>query len=1019
MTTYRSDISLNSNVSTNRLICENENLTKKYNEYKKNLNQMTSNNLLKSYNKEFDNYNLNVIKLSSSENLLLCSNFPDNDNDIKYTHLKALYDERIMSLHNQLRQIPNLIRTDEILNTMRKDLNTQEFLIQRIGEIINENLGKEKEEIIEKLIEENAELKSKIHVLNLNSNQSSLNCNFQNSEKIRNLEKLLQEEKQKNLSLQNNLINSQSQNNLEKFSNNSSQIFSLKKDNNMLQQQISFYEERLKEISEENEENKLDLDRLQKIISVLEIDLNSSEATIKEKQGRIETLQAEQSNLQTQFFELNLKYKKFAEELKAYQTQNQIYEKEKKEILEKYSTYTEELERSRSEKLEKQNQEKLDQLNKNLQEMKINNENLENEISQEKSNFNKMKNYYTKLLSEMEEGMKLIKLKWKKKLEEENSQFEKVISELENKHSLEIENIKHEHQIEIESNLREVNKLKQTEDLLRNFEKEFLKISQHEEIMKETISEMKKKFEKDLRMKEEEKEAELKRRISKLEDDKNGEYEFLTENLRKHLKSLEKANEELKENLMDLQNKLYQEISANENLSEIYGNLQKRLRDLDMEIEEKNSLNANLISKINQYEENIKSLEQTVKGVYLELDELRNENFSLENEKNSLYKKIRDNEENFKDEISKIERANKLNIERLEEILNQQKDLNIKLKKDNCDLLKSLQDLQDENSNISRKLKEISKIKEEQESNISQLNTKIKFTEENLKETEKKLLECKRIINKQQIDNSHKTQIIVKTTKSKISILRTEIESIKSTYKSELTNIKKESSRAIDLISFEIKSLIVKKEKEFELKMKNFKAHSENESIKKYQEKEAEHTTELKKLEQKYEKHLLEQFKINGALEKQNKILLEQTQMNLLKSKEHILKIQENEHEINSLQNQITKLKLEKEVLTDTLEKIRTGNPSCNRLNSNSDHPEEYLKQESIKRQTKALSSFTFSLNKMKKKYTEKFFDLKKEIEKLKESNECKKLFFYFVISRKIQTLHEILFDHKILRKST
>ena len=53
---------------------------------------------------------------------------------------------------------------------------------------------------------------------------------------------------------------------------------------------------------------------------------------------------------------LNLKYKKSTEELKAYQVQNQIYEKEKKEILEKYSTYTEELERSRNEKLEKQNQ---------------------------------------------------------------------------------------------------------------------------------------------------------------------------------------------------------------------------------------------------------------------------------------------------------------------------------------------------------------------------------------------------------------------------------------------------------------------------------------------------------------------------------------------------------------------------------------------------------------------------------------------------------------------------------------
>ena len=71
-----------------------------------------------------------------------------------------------------------------------------------------------------------------------------------------------------------------------------------------------------------------------------------------------------------------------------------------------------------------------------------------------------------------------------------------------------------------------------------------------------------------------------------------------------------------------------------------------------------------------------------------------------------------------------------------------------------------------------------------------------------------------------------------------------------------------------------IKIFKVSNDKSIEIAIKDQKEQMEREFEKKCEEKEKNLQTEVMKISQKYEKHLLEQFKINEKLEKDNKIIV-------------------------------------------------------------------------------------------------------------------------------------------------
>ena len=102
--------------------------------------------------------------LSSSQNLQEYS-------DEKYFQLKKLYDERITSLYNNIKIIASKFDNDDILYTMKNDAISNEFIHQRLKEVIDETLCKEKEDLLKKLNDEIAELRSKLSVKKQVSNE--------------------------------------------------------------------------------------------------------------------------------------------------------------------------------------------------------------------------------------------------------------------------------------------------------------------------------------------------------------------------------------------------------------------------------------------------------------------------------------------------------------------------------------------------------------------------------------------------------------------------------------------------------------------------------------------------------------------------------------------------------------------------------------------------------------------------------------------------------------------------------
>jgi len=590
----------------------------------KGFNLNAANNINANFNNANNNLNNSnepaVLDQNFLQNHLITTVLPDNDKEYeqydkqKFIHLKKLYDERIKSLYNQIRVICKKFETDEILGAMKNDFspNNQEFALQRIKEILDENFICEKETLILAFQEEISELNSQINYLNKNLNEKITNSNFEMQDcliKIKNYESLLEESFQKNQNFQSEIINQKNQialmqtnfdHELKKLSDEYMQRSSklnndlqkIKADNISLQDYLAIFESKFKEINNENEENKLEMDRLQKVISVLEIDLNVNEGKLKEKQAKIDALTQENTNIQTHYFEINLKYKKFMDENKNLESLVEHFEKERKEILDKYNSFNEDMHKSHNEKFEnaeKKYKEKYGNLKKKIIELKSIISNLEEELNLEKNSALDTKINYSKIITKMQEDMKLIKSEWEKKCKEQTMDYEKVISDLEAKHAVELNTVKQDLLAELENRNKEIGKFRQSAELLKNFEKEFIRISNHEEILNETLNEMKKKFNQELLLKEEELENELRKRLAKLDGDKKGEYEFLTDNTRKNLKNLEKQNEELKAVNLDIQNKLVTEKANNEILNANNLNQQKTIRQFKMEIDEKDN----------------------------------------------------------------------------------------------------------------------------------------------------------------------------------------------------------------------------------------------------------------------------------------------------------------------------------------------------------------------------------------------------------------------------------------------
>ena len=134
-------------------------------------NNNNNNYITSNFNSPLKNIDLNNNELINSSknsnnnkinNINENNNISNNENNL-INELKKQYDERIISLYNNIKIVISKIENDDILASMRDDMDSSNspFITNRIKEIIDDNFYAEKEKINEKLSFENATLKNK------------------------------------------------------------------------------------------------------------------------------------------------------------------------------------------------------------------------------------------------------------------------------------------------------------------------------------------------------------------------------------------------------------------------------------------------------------------------------------------------------------------------------------------------------------------------------------------------------------------------------------------------------------------------------------------------------------------------------------------------------------------------------------------------------------------------------------------------------------------------------------------
>ena len=84
----------------------------------------------------------------------------DNDYNSKYHHLKKWYETRVRELSEDIKQAFLIVQSDVLIDTMRQDPASREFINQRVQEIIEDCLSNDREILLEKMATHSSQLKS-------------------------------------------------------------------------------------------------------------------------------------------------------------------------------------------------------------------------------------------------------------------------------------------------------------------------------------------------------------------------------------------------------------------------------------------------------------------------------------------------------------------------------------------------------------------------------------------------------------------------------------------------------------------------------------------------------------------------------------------------------------------------------------------------------------------------------------------------------------------------------------------
>ena len=292
---------------------------------------------------------------------------------------------------------------------------------------------------------------------------------------------------------------------------------------------------------------------------------------------------------------------------------------------------------------------------KKIKELSQINNRLEDELNTTRRESDTTNSKYTQVLGDMQNKLKFLTEEWNKKFQSDKNNYENIIFNLEEKFKNEIDNLNENHSKEIENLKNNISLLKQRDDLLNNFEKNYMKISEHEKIINDIVKERKEKLEKEFSEKKEALEQEYKNKLNKMENEKKMEYEFLTENIKNNLIKEQNYNNELKNKILLAENKNNSLILENKHYQEEINKTKNLMADMNNVI---NNSKEKFNLKQNEYELLLKEKNNLIK----QIADLKGKEINSNKNEIALQKEISNNNL-LKDKISELNN----NINELEE----------------------------------------------------------------------------------------------------------------------------------------------------------------------------------------------------------------------------------------------------------------------------------------------------------------------------------------------------------------
>jgi len=112
--------------------------------------------------------------LNTSDRSFYLRNEFERDYQMKYQQLKQLYEMRIQGLNESIKEAYRLVQSDDLIDTMRQDQTSEEFVNQRVKEILEECINNEREALVDKLTQENAELRAEYNKIGYENSKVTL-----------------------------------------------------------------------------------------------------------------------------------------------------------------------------------------------------------------------------------------------------------------------------------------------------------------------------------------------------------------------------------------------------------------------------------------------------------------------------------------------------------------------------------------------------------------------------------------------------------------------------------------------------------------------------------------------------------------------------------------------------------------------------------------------------------------------------------------------------------------------------